>query len=318
LRNVFSVLVVFAVAFFLLMSTANAEASMSVPSASGQTKAAIEAFPNTSWALGVVVPEGAGLQDGGKLHWEGVSNVTVAVTLPNITLPDRTVYVVLSVMTSEGSVLQAAAGVYPNRSSWLAYSWSIPSIDAVPLTYQWVLNASEPQMSPDSRVSLSIYQTSGLWKLRVMNSDTGSSVDRSFPPGVAGTIKVGDQEIFALESYSKTGATFQDMGNMTLDRLLVDGQKVTGGFYSYGNWDPSHDPVFVVGSSGTAPPAFLHLQQVDDGSFVWGFSSVWGGDFNNYQWGFWTDLVAVLLIAALVAVALAYLITRRTAQSGNL
>jgi len=305
LRSRLTIPVVLTVALFLLMQIASAGASNSVAAASGQPNAAIQAYPNTSWAVGIVVPEGAGLQDGGKLHWEGVSNVTAAVTLPNITLPDRVTYVVLSLMTSDGSVLQAAAGVSPNGSSWLAYSWSIPNIDAVPLTYDWGLNASEPQMSPGSGVAISIYQTSGFWKLRVTNSETGTSVDRSFPSAILGPLRVGDQEVFALESYSRTVNTFKDMGNLTLRSIIVDGQKVIGGSYSYGNWDPSHNPVFVVGSSGTTPPEFLSLQQAGSGSFVWGFSSIWGDTFNSSVGGVWMGAVALLVIAGLTVAALA-------------
>jgi hypothetical protein len=314
LRDGLSILVILAVTFCLLMNPAYAEASAQAPAAaSGQSNAAIAAYPNTSWALGVVVPEGAGLQDGGKLRWEGVSNVTAAVTLPNITLPDRITYVVLSVMTSDGSVLQAAAGVYPNRSSWLAYSWFVPNINTVHLTYQWVLNASEPQMAQDSRIAITIYQASGLWKLRVVNLDTGASIDRSFPSGSASSIMVGDQEVFALESYSRSEATFQDMGNLTLSSLLVDGQKVTGGLYSYGNWDPSHNPVFIVGSSGTTPPTFLHLQQLEGGAIVWGFSSVWEGNLDGNLGGVWLGIVGLLVIAGLVVAALVNRAKGRTA-----
>lgn len=254
-------------------------------------------YPNTSWALGIVVPEGATMQDGGKLRWEGASNVTVVLTLPNISLPDRTVYAVLSVMTSDGTVLQAAAGIQAGSRSWLAYSWLIPNAQAIPLTYDWVLNGSAPDMNPGAKVALSIYYALGSWNLKVADESTGTSESCAFPSGPAPGLKAGDQEVFAVESYSRLAATFRCMGNLTLSRLLVGGTGVTGGFYSYGDWDPSHNPLFVVGSSGTSPPAFVSVQPAEGGSVTWGYTTVWGirGD----------PMANVLATAALILLATA-------------
>ena len=115
-------------------------------------------YPTTSWAVGLVVPERARLGGGAEVRWEGVTNVTAAVTLPNVSLPDKIVYVVLSVMTSNGSILQAAAGIRPYDSEWLAYAWLIPSAELVPLTYQWIVNASGPAMAPGANVAISMFR----------------------------------------------------------------------------------------------------------------------------------------------------------------
>jgi len=269
-------------------------------------------YSNSSWALGVVAPEGSGLSDGASLRWESVNNVTVLVSLPNITLPDRVVYSVLSVMTGDGGIMQVAAGVYPNRSAWLTYSWVIPRSDTTTPTYQWILNGSEPRMAQNSRISMSIFHLSGLWSLRVTDEGTNSSVERQFPPGLGPALKAGDQEVFALESYSRTSSTFREMGNLTLESLLVDDQRVTGGFYSYGDWDPNHDPLFVVGSAGTSPPSFISLEKTGDGSFAWEFAGLWQGeDLHFGQAAVAVVVVAVLTAAVLGAVALRFARKRR-------
>jgi hypothetical protein len=243
-----------------------------------QNVAVQQAYQNSSWALGVVAPEGAGLQLGGNLRWEEVSNLTALVVLPNISAPQRMVYVVMSVMTSDGAVLQAAAGTYPNDTGWLAYSWFIPSAQSVTLTYTWVLNASVPRMAPDSRASISIFLRDGGWKLKIEDVDTGSSVEHSFPAGIATSLESGDQEVFALESYTKEAATFQYMGNLTLLSLTANGQRVTSGFYSYSDWNIGRNPVFVVGSSGSSVPAFISLESGTNGSIVWSYNTQWTGD----------------------------------------
>jgi hypothetical protein len=270
-------------------------------------------YPNSSWALGVVVPEGAGLQGGGGVRWEGVTNVTAVVTLPNITLPEGIIYVVLSVMTSDGAVLQAAAGISPNGSAWLVYAWSITGSDSQ-FVYRWVLNGSEPEMSPNANVSISIFKAKGLWGLKVLDENAGSSVIEQFPPGMASTLRAGDQEVFALESYSKTGATFQDMDNLTLRSLSLNGQRVVSGTYTYGEWDPDHNPVFVVGSSGSSPPAFIYIGKTAGGSYFWEYVGVWGvaGDplIELVQ-----IIVVVSLIVALSVLGTAIRITRKPARA---
>ena len=270
------------------------------------------AYPNASWALGVVAPEGSRLSDGTGLHWESVGNITALVALPNITLPDRVVYSILSVMTIEGGVMQVAAGVYPNRTTWMAYSWAIPNSYSIPVTYKWILNGSEPKMRQNDSISMSVFRTSGLWNLRVVDKDTESSVMRSFPPAVGSTLMVGDQEVFALESYSSASSTFRTMGNMTLEALLVDGQKVTNGFYAYGGWDPNHSPLFAVGSSGALPPAFISLSQPRAGSFVWGFSGLWqAGPVSD---GGWVVVFAATGMVTVFVIFLAWRVATRNTK----
>jgi hypothetical protein len=242
----------------------------------------VSPYPNSSWAVGVVVPEGAHLLGEGSVQWQAITNVTAFLTLPNIESPDGIVYAILSVMTSDGNVLQAAAGALPNRTGWLVFAWSVQAVDSGTPVYQWVLNASTPEITPLANISISIFRSSGLWDLRVIDMGNGSSVEKPFPPSPASTFMVGDQEVFALESYSRTLATFRGMGNMTLYSILLDGKKVTNGCYLYTGWDMVHNPLFVVGSSGSSPPSFIYAGEGPATSFFWDYVGVWGVQGNPF------------------------------------
>jgi hypothetical protein len=307
-----AVLVV-ALCFLLFPAYGGTSAATSAVTSSAKNTI-VGGYPSTSWALGTVVPEGSKLQGGGRLSWETVTNVTALVTLPNITSPARVVYAVLSVMAADGSIMQAAAGVSPNRSSWVAFSWFISGIQRIPVEYLWVLNSSEPQMRSGDNVSISIFRAPDVWSLKLVDESTGGSIGRSFPQGIASSLRSGDQEVFALESYSRAVATFQHMGNLTLMSVLVDGQRVTGGFYSYGSWDPSHEPVFVVGSSGSSPPVFITLQQHSDGSLVWGYTDSWRGDGGDYVGVVGVIIMVVLTAGSLGVVVAVRRLTRNTGR----
>lgn len=240
-----------------------------------------------------------------------MNNVTAEVTLPNITAPDRNVYAVVSVMTDDGSVLQAAAGALPNRSVWLAFGWLVPGVDLPEPTYSWILNASEPAMAPGADISISIYLKSATWNLRVSDFASGTWTERAFPQGIATTLKPGDQEVFALESYSISGGTFRYMGNLTLQSLLLNGQKLESGYYSYSQWDPAHSPLFVVGSSGTNAPSFISLEEAADGSLVWNYR-VWGGNYDAEP-----GLVGVGIVALIAAGFSLFVIAFRLGRRRN-
>jgi len=275
------------------------------------------AYDNSSWAIGVVVPEGAGLLGGGGVQWGGVANVTASLVLPGIASPDRVVYAILSVMTSDGSVLQAAAGALPNRTGWLGFAWLVQGADSGAPTYTWVLNASEPAMDPEANVSLSIFRASGMWRLSITDLDTGSKAARSFPAGPASTLRGGDQEAFALESYSRTLGTFSSMGNLTLNSLWLDGKRVVSGCYLYADWDMVHNPLFVVGSSGSSPPSFVNAKGDPSGSYFWSYSGVWGAQVDPVA-GVDQVLVAVTLAGAVALGTLGvWWVRRRKSESGS-
>ena len=289
---------------------------LSSPFESSMSAASSPAYPNTSWAVGVVVPQGAHLIGGGSVEWQSVTNVTAEVTLPNITLPDRNIYAVLSVMTGDGSVLQAAAGALPDRSVWLTFGWLVPTVNTAQLTYNWILNASEPEMAPGANVSISIFLASGSWNLEVSDSLSGASVVKAFPPGISTSLKPGDQEVFAFESYSRAGSVFQGMGNLTLGALMLDGHQVTGGTYTYGQWDPSHSPLFTVGSFGASPPAFISIGQGAGGSYFWYYAVAWRGAGDPYA-GLAQMGVIVLIIAGFALFGLAIWAARRPKGEGD-
>ena len=267
--------------------------------ASGTAQAQpVPTYPNSSWAIGVMVPEGAQTLGGGGVRWESITNVTASLALPNIASPDGIVYAIVSVMTSDGSVLQAAAGALPNKTGWLVFAWFIQGAGSAAQSYQWVLNGSTPLMNPMANISISIFRVSGLWNLRVSDMDSGSSVEQPFPPGPASTLRVGDQEVFALESYSRTVATFLGMGSLRLYSILLDGEKVTGGSYLYGDWDLVHNPLFVVGSSGSTPPSFINAGESSAGSYFWNYTRVWAAQENPFG-GLAEALAAVSIAGAL-------------------
>ena len=303
-----------ACAFLALLLTAPAGAlSQLLPDTpSSTTSPPGQTYPSSSWGLGIVVPEGATLLGGGRVSWGGVSNVTAVVTLPNISLPYGIVYAVLSVMTGDGSVLQAALGVRANGTVWAAYAWLISDAKSDSPNYDWLLNGSEPEAAPGANITMSIFRAAGTWSMGIVDEGTGASVERAFPEGGGAFLKAGDQEVFSLESYSRAATTFRDMGNLTLNCLLLDGAKVVGGAYSYGDWDPAHNPLFVVGSSGASPPPFIYLLEPEAGTFVWGYTTVWGSGSGPLPI---SDVLALLLVAILAASAAALWRTRKAREA---
>ena len=301
------------VALCLLIFSAPPSVTLPGYQSANQGNIRVSGYPSTSWALGVVLPEGAGLAGGGSLGWESVTNLTCEARLPFVPNPDGIVYAVMSVMAGDGSVMQVAAGIYPNSSLWRAYSWYVEGVLSSNPTYRWVLNASAPPMSPGDRILLSIYRSSGLWELSLTDATSGGVVNGSFPPGIQSSLKAGEQEVFALESYSRTAEDFARMGNLTLDGVYANDQRVVSGFYSYGGWDPSHDPVFVVGSSGTSPPIFVSLNQESGGTYDWSYSDAWSGYVTPSPVGVW----AVVVVAAIAITVASVWASSRSPKAKN-
>ena len=59
---------------------------------------------SSSWAIGVVVPNGAGLEQGESLSWRAASNLTAVVVLPYFTRPDAITYVGLSAIGCDRTI----------------------------------------------------------------------------------------------------------------------------------------------------------------------------------------------------------------------
>lgn len=229
----------------------------------------------TSWALGVVAPNNAQLAGGGGMSWGEVNNVTAQIELPEINQTDATVDAVLSVMTTGGNVLQVAAGIPPVKRGWLTYAQFVSNITATSENYQTIANGSLPEMSPGDLVVLSIFVSSGVWSYELSDLNSHSSTQGMFPGGGA-SLAAGNQEVFALESYSENRSVFAHMGNLTLQSLTFDGRRVVQGLYVYNNLDWENGPLFVVGGFAN-PPSFISVQRAGDGAVVWSYVEEWTG-----------------------------------------
>lgn len=263
-----------------------------------------------SWALGVVLPNGANLANGALLSWTEARNITVLVRLPNITDPEGVTYIVLSAEGDDGGVFQVAAGIWPGCDTWSVYSWYVTGMGSSSLSYRWVANSSGPSMSPGDLVAMSISLNIGEWRLSVNDfTTTASSTVSATSPTLTKFVR-GDQEVLALESYTESVSTFRMMGNASMQGLWVDGSKVIGGWYSHGGWDPAHSPLFEVGT--TAPPTFVTLSLRNSGEAVWNYDAQWTGTVSSPT--LQPILLAYAALAALVPVA--FVLGRRLGRKG--
>jgi hypothetical protein len=293
---------------FMLLFEATLSANFALePNALG-TVVNDSSYPSGSWGLGIVVPEGSQLEGGGHLSWENASAITATIRLPNISYTDNTILAVLSAMASDGAVLQVAAGIYPNMSSWLAYAWFIRNPESYSQPYAWVLNSSNPEMAPGSWVSLSIYTSSNLWRYRVEDITTHQTVKGKFAFNITPSFRVGDQEVFALESYSYSNHVFEHMGSLVLSSLFVNGMRITKGEYYYADWDRSHNPLFVVG--GLNPPSSISLHEFANGTIAWTYSQ-WTGSGESLRVNWVLVTLAVLPVVVAITVSIAILTLRK-------
>jgi hypothetical protein len=266
-----------------------------------------------SWALGVVVPEVAPSATGGGASWETVNNVTITMKLPDIRQTDGTTYAILSLMANDGSILQLAAGLLPNASAWGTYAMWIQNPSSYPQQYRTVLNASTPGFAIGTNVSLEMYLAGGKWAFLARAVGTNLTVRSILSQDLSTSLRGGDQEVFALESYSFDSDVFADMGNLTLSSILLNGHKVTSGIYFYnGGWNPSHSPLFAVG--GATPPGFILISSCDGNVACWSFRSLWSGPPGSpVAQGMTIAVIGVALVAAGIAVSAAVLERRRQA-----
>jgi hypothetical protein len=208
------------------------------------------------------------------------------------------------------NVLQIAAGLYPNSTAWQAYAWLIRNAQSNQV-YNWVINGSVPEMSPSSQVELSIFLSPPGWQYQLADISTGATTHGSFGLSTGPVPRSGDQEVFSLESYSSSGSTFQGMGNMTLESVFVNGDRITGGGYFYGSWDPAHSPLFVVGSGN--PPPFVSVERLQNSSAVWSYERAWTGNVSISAPSTVAEgTVAALLVASLAVLAFFVIRQRRS------
>jgi len=303
-------LLLIALGVALILPSGGAAASQVISSSTRVTSQ--QAYPEESWGLGVVVPDGSRLSGGSTVDWSMVTNVTTVIQIPDITNASAPVYAVMSLMTQNGAVLQTAFGVYPGQSSWLVYSMFIGNINEIPQHYTWVINSSEPEAEPGDLVTLSIYQSPmHVWSFTASNANSSRSVRDAFAANITQPLKRGDQEAFALESYASDSSTFKDMGNMTLQSLLVNGDRVTTGWYLFSDWDMLHNPLFVVG--GGTPPLVVDYALLMDGRVIWYYAGSWSSGQLTVA-GFLEVEMVILTGAALCGVLLSLKYIRRGVQ----
>ena len=266
-------------------------------------------YPSGPWGLGVVVPENSRFTDGSQLSWASVTDVSIDVTLPNISFSDYPTLVVESLMASDGSVMQIAAGIYPGHAKWLAYSWFITNVQTYPQSYDWILNSSKPDMAAGTSVSLSISLSQGRWCYRIEDMSTHEVTAGEYSTTVPPTLKAGDQEVFALESYTTSSRVFAQMGNLTVNALRINGRKITSGWYAYGSWDTRHNPLFVVG--GLEPPSYISLQETPQGTLVWRYEQ-WSVSGPAQPPAFsLSSIVGIVVSSGVLALAAVYVGKRR-------
>jgi len=255
----------------------------------------------TSWGLGIVVPEGSSLLGGGKVNWTEISNVTTVLRIPDLTNVSAATYAVVSLMTQDGVVLQAAFGDLPGESTWLVYAMFIANPSLVPQHYTWAANASRPAAGPGDVVSISLYHSlEGTWSFKVSNLNKSLSIQKSFGANTTAPPRHGDQEVLALESYASSSTMFQNMGNMTMLSLLLNDKKVESGWYLFTDWDMIHNPLFVVG--GAAPLPFVDFSFLGGGMAVWYYSGNWQGGGGEIGINPTLAEIVILLAAALLTI----------------
>ena len=286
-------------------------AASPVAAATPSTKSDVWKSFSQSWALGVVVPDGAELAGGARLSWADVNNMTAVVRLPNITEPSGVTYLILSAEGDDSAVLQVAVGVWPMGSSWLTYSWYISGLTSISPAYRWLMNSSTPSMAPGDVVSISISVERGAWGMEVHDLNTSESSKGIVPSSALTIFRSGDQEVFALESYTRSVATFEDMGVATLLSLLINGARVIGGWYAHGGWNPAHALLFEVGSS--EPPAFVSLSTSRNGTATWSYDAQRSGAFGTSV----TQPTALAYIALAFVVPIALVIGRRLGRASR-
>lgn len=227
---------------------------------------------SSSWAMGVAVPEGSALNGSGEVVWSLVSNLSALFDVPPLNSTDGTIFLVLSAAVGN-AVIQVAAGLSPAAPAWKTYAQFIPNTGSIPLSYVWLLNGSGPTMYPGDTVRLSFLKGADNWEGYISDLTTGRSAPVGFPEASDIPLATGDQEVFALESYTSNSTVFEKMGEVVVHSITVNEVPVTGGFYFLNGWDTVRNPLFVVGTA--IAPDFIATRSLSNGTISIGFSGVW-------------------------------------------
>lgn len=246
------------------------------------------------WALGIVVPDGAPTEDG-TVKWSSSSNLTVVLTIPKINMTDSTIYVIVSVMTESGVVIQAAIGIESGDECWRSYAMYVRGVYGSSKEYVPVLLGGPPSFSPGDSAIISIHSkfidSVPVWMAEITNLSRHEKQEvQLFSDGSSRFMK-GDHEVVALESYTRSEYVFRNMDQLTLHSVFVDGKKVLGGWYISDGQVFMTDLLFEVGAGGPVP-SFLYLVASNSSMAVWGYS--------NETWEASSDNIFFLLLGALL------------------
>ena len=158
---------------------------------------------------------------------------------------------------------------------------------------------------------MSLFLSSNNWNLKLADLNSSKSVSAAIGSAdiLSTSLKIGDQFVFALESYTSNSTIFENMGNLTLESLLVDGARVTSGPYGYFGWDNVHYPLFSVG--GASLPSFVALRVFSNASAVWSYSPGWSSGSPSIPIDFTVVYLIVGGVAALVISLTTLVLLRR-------
>lgn len=258
------------------------------------------------WALGITVPDKSPLENGERLDWSLVKNLTVVVTIPKINHTDDTIYVIVSVMTASRTVLQVAAGLEPGETAWSTYAMYVTDVYGPNKTYHLVLYKSAPYFAHGDKISVSIYSSINgqqpVWLGDVCNLMTKKRT--TFPIVADGSMNfmAGEQEVIALESYTSREEVFANMGGMILHGIIVDGRRVAGGWYVDDGMVFYRQSLFVVGG-GAPVPGFISISFNENSEMVWSYSPV-SWEASGGEAVYLVLLIAVLVLLVTVTAAL--------------
>lgn len=253
------------------------------------------------WALGLTLPDGCPLDDGGVLSWSSSRNLTVVVTIPNINYTDNTVYVIVSAMTMSDTVLQVAAGIEPGLDHWSTYVMYVTGVYGSRSEYHLVAYRAAPHPAPGSRLSLSIYSVmqgpNPAWFGEVYDHSSGEREVFAIVADGSSYFRSGGQEVVALESYTSSEEVFAGMRGMILHGIFVDGRRVVGGWYVDDGQVFYRESLFVVGG-GAPVPGFISISFLRSGEAVWAYSPTsWEASGSVAL-----NLIPFLLVLAILAI----------------
>jgi len=256
------------------------------------------------WALGIVIPDGAPTR-GGVVKWDSSNNLTVVLTIPRINMTDSTIYVIVSVMTGSGVVIQAAVGIERGYDYWRSYAMYVHDVYSNSKEYVPVLLGGPPSFSPGDSAIISIYSehidSVPVWTAKIINLSTGEEQVVKLLSDSSSRFMRGDHEVVALESYTKSEYVFKSMGELRVHDVFIDGQEVIGGWYVSDGQVFMSDLLFEVGA-GEPVPSFLYLDFSNSSEAVWGYSNeVWEPSPDNSFFFLLSALLLAILLIMLVA-----------------